>query len=147
MERSRAVGARIYETWWLVDAPLDSVRAALKISNAGLETMASGQGLIVVAWFDKADRTFLLHLRRLHELADRVKDDGKFMVVLFFDLLEKAREVLVSYHGLPHLHESPHDRNIDIGRAIAVQNAGEHGHALLGEGIGQIFATLSAARF
>jgi hypothetical protein len=35
---------------------------------------------------------------------------------------------------LAELHESPHDGDVHLHRALAAQDAGKHGHALLGEG-------------
>jgi hypothetical protein len=41
---------------------------------------------------------------------------------------------------LPQPNERPHDLNVDFNRLRAAQGAGEHGYALLGEGMGQILA-------
>ena len=46
---------------------------------------------------------------------------------------------------MPELHKGPHDLDVDADRPRAAQHAGEHGDALLGEGVGRS-APAAAAR-
>jgi len=61
------------------------------------------------------------------------------------ELSEAAGELLVRAEQLAQLHEGTHDLNVHSNRALAVEYRGEHRHALLGEGVGQVLAVLATA--
>src|SRR5664279_3772564 len=86
-------------------------------------------------------------LRRLHQLADGVEDGAELGVVLLFQLRQLAGKVGVLLKHLTEAHERAHDFDVHLHRARAAQHARQHGHALLGEGVGQILAVPSATRF
>ena len=88
----------------------------------------------------------------MHELADGREDGGDGLIVrgeLFvepgLELRESPSQLFVRAEQLAQLHEGTHDLDVDGDRAIAVEYRGEHCHALLGEGIGQVLAMLAAA--
>ena len=78
---------------------------------------------------------------RLHQCSDRVEDNLELLIVLILQRGELAREVSIRCEHLPELHEGPHDGDVDLHRARAAQDAGKHGDALLGEGVGAIGET------
>ncbi len=57
--------------------------------------------------------------------------------VVVFDLALQLRQLmgqfLVQGERLPQAHKGAHDGDVDLDGALAVQHAGEHGDALLGE--------------
>src|ERR1700733_7864587 len=94
----------------------------------------------------KADGT-ALRLRRVHEFADRREDGGDSLVMvleLMFELVELASQRGVRGEQCAQPRESPHDLYVDGDGTPAVQHRGEHGHALLGEGVGEVLAVLPA---
>ena len=60
----------------------------------------------------------------------------KLLVIPALHLLEAQRQVAMRCEYLPQLDEGAHDGDVYLNRAGAAQDAGEHGHALLGEGKG-----------
>jgi len=53
----------------------------------------------------------------------------------------ESGEFLVRAEQFPHPHESTHDLDVDGDGAVAAEDRGEHGHALLGEGVRRVAAT------
>src|SRR3990170_828931 len=74
--------------------------------------------------------------RRLHELADGVEDHLELCVVLLLKRFELAFQVGVGDGQCPHADEGAHDLDVDLDGARAPEDAGEHGYALLREGVG-----------
>lgn len=88
----------------------------------------------------------------VHELADRREDGGDGLIVGSELLLETRLELIEATGERPvrgeefaHAHEGPHDLDVDGDGALAAKHRGEHGHALLGEDVGQVLAVLAAA--
>ena len=82
----------------------------------------------------------------LHQLPDRVEDDGEALVVILqfvLDAGELAAELVAGQDQLPQPHERPHHLDARLDRHRAVQDRREHDRAVLGEGVGQIPATAS----
>ena len=79
--------------------------------------------------------------RRRHELADRVADDFELGVVSLLQRFELAGEVGVRGEEPAQADEGAHDLDVDTNGARTPQDAGEHGDALLGEGVGRLAAT------
>ena len=78
----------------------------------------------------------------MHEFSDRREDGGDGFIVLGeffvdpgFELCKSPGEFLVRAEQFPHPHESTHDLDVDGDGAVAAEDRGEHGHALLGEGV------------
>ena len=83
-----------------------------------------------------------------HELPDGLEHDGKLLVVLAqlaFELVELASQVFVGGHELAQPHEGAHDGNVNLDGAVAVEDAGEHGNTLLGEGVRQVLDIVTPA--
>ena len=69
-----------------------------------------------------------------HELADGIEDEPELAVVFLFDFLQLAGEVGIGAKHLAEADKVPHDGDIYLHAAVAAQDAGKHGDALLGEG-------------
>ena len=76
-----------------------------------------------------------LGFRWRHELADGVEYHLELAVVFLLDRSEFARQVPMRSQQLAQPEERPHDRDIDLDGTLALQNTGEHRHAMLGESI------------
>jgi len=76
--------------------------------------------------------------RRGHQPAHGVEDDLELGIVLLFQGFQLAGQFGVRRHDLPKPHERPHDLDVHPDRRRAAEHAGEHRHALLGEGVGRI---------
>src|ERR1700733_1126061 len=95
----------------------------------------------------KADRPALGHWHlRVYQLTDRRKDsaDGAILLGEFFiqsrlELREAPGQLFVGDQQLAQLDERAHDLDVDSDCAITVEYGRQHGNALLGEGVGQIF--------
>lgn len=61
---------------------------------------------------------------------DGLEDGFEACVVFLFQCGEFARQ------HLPQADEGTHDFDVDLNGAFAAQDAGEHGDALFGEGVG-----------
>ena len=95
----------------------------------------------------EADCAFRLGGRG-REFADGVEEGFDRSVVAFeaaLQLDEFPREVLVARQHPSQTDERAHDGDVDLHGALAPQHAGEHCHALLGEGVGVV--PTSAAMF
>jgi len=74
--------------------------------------------------------------RRLQQPTNGIENRLNLRVVLLvvsFQLLDFLRQLAMRRDYFAKLDEGPHDRDIHVHGAIAFKNAGEHGHALLGE--------------
>ena len=69
-------------------------------------------------------------------MTDRVEDGLEFGVGLRFQMIERARNLLVRGEEEAEPHEGTHDLDIHGDGARASEHGGEHGHALLGECVG-----------
>jgi hypothetical protein len=56
-------------------------------------------------------------------------------VVFVFEGGQLAGQVGVRREEFAETHERPHDLDVDLGGALAVQDARQHGHALLSESV------------
>ena len=82
---------------------------------------------------DSASRRF----GRSDELLDRFEDDSELLIVFVLKRFDLAGEVAVCVHEAAELHESAHDCDVHFDRAAASEDAGEHGNALFGKGVGR----------
>ena len=88
----------------------------------------------------EADWSFLLAFAGFvfgEELFDGLEDGGELFVVFLFEVVDFAGEGLVVVHEFAELDEGSHDGEVDFDGAMAAQDAGKHGNALLGEGKGR----------
>ena len=74
----------------------------------------------------------------LDKLFDCLKDDSELLVVFFLQALDFSGEVAIGVHEAAQLDESAHDGDIDLDGTRGTKDAGEHGDALFGEGVGKI---------
>ena len=70
-------------------------------------------------------------------MSDRFKDIPEFPVIFLLQIIDALLEVPVLDHEFAQAGKHAHDVNVDIDGTITVKNAGEHGDALLGKGIGE----------
>jgi hypothetical protein len=76
--------------------------------------------------------------RGSHKLTDGFEEGTNGGVVALdavFQFSQLAGKLSVGGEGLAELHESAHDGDVDLDGTPAAQDAGKHGHALLGKGI------------
>ena len=57
---------------------------------------------------------------------------------------ELAGQVGILLEHLTEAHEGAHDLDVHLHGARAAQHARQHGHALLGEGVGQVLDVLAS---
>jgi len=82
------------------------------------------------------------------ELFDGLGDDLKMLVVfgvLAFQGFDLLGEQAVGIHQAAELDEGAHDGDVHLHGAGRAEDAGEHGDALLGEGVGEIFSIIRVA--
>ena len=79
--------------------------------------------------------------RRKHEFADGVEDNLEVGVVSIFERGELAGEFRIREEHLAQTHKCAHDGDVDLHGPRTPQDAGEHGDALLGKGVGKVTAT------
>jgi len=75
---------------------------------------------------------------RFHEVPNRLEDRLEPRVVLALERVQALEEIPVAGSHRPEADEDAHDLDVDLDGALAVQHAGEHGHALFGEGMGSV---------
>lgn len=80
----------------------------------------------------------LLARRAGHELPQGVEDDLELRVVSLLQLVQPADQVLAGAHHPPQADEDPHDLDVDLHGPLAAQDARQHRHSLLAEGVGKI---------
>jgi len=85
-----------------------------------------------VLYLAKAD-WFVVTSRRWHQLADCVKDDLEFVVVLALELIKAAREFGVWGEHLAKTNKGSHYLNIYEDSSLTAQYARQHRDALFGE--------------
>ena len=78
------------------------------------------------------------------ELLDGVEDDLEVLVVFLFELFDFLGEKLVGLHQGAELDEGAHYGDVDLDGALGTEDGGEHGDALFGEGVGEVFDILTA---
>jgi len=126
---------------WAVCHPLGSrylgVRA--RITGDRLETRTSLEDR-QVSTLVEAHGLFLGDGRR-HELPDSVEDRLELGILLPLKVLQFLGQLMIGREDGPKADERPHDFDVHLYRLVAPKNAGEHGHAFLGEGIGRKPAT------
>lgn len=81
----------------------------------------------------KPDRPFGF-FRFFNQPLNRLEHNFELMVVFLFHRLDFFFQVFVRGHQFPKLHECPHDLNVHLNRPFAVEYAGKHENAVLGEG-------------
>src|SRR5437762_665299 len=80
----------------------------------------------------KADRSAWL-FRFEHKLFDSLEYRLEFLIVPAFEFFQPFRQLAMSRQPRSHLDERPHDRDVNLDRAIAPKYAGEHRNALFGK--------------
>ncbi len=73
---------------------------------------------------------------RSHQLPNRVEHHSELLVILAFHRIEAASQIAMGCQDCAQLDEGAHDGDVHLDCAGTAQDAGEHGHALLNEGIG-----------
>lgn len=79
------------------------------------------------------------------ELFDGFEDELELLVVVgvfFLEGFDFLGQECVGVHQAAELDEGAHDGDVHLHGAGGAEYAGEHGDALLGEGVGKIFAVL-----
>ena len=71
------------------------------------------------------------------ELLNGIEDDGELLVVFILDGLDFFGEVAIRVHEAAQLDEGAHDGDVHFHGPSGAKDAGEHGEALLGEGVGE----------
>ena len=71
----------------------------------------------------------------LKHLAESCENGMEFGIVSLFHFSDFAAQVFVRGKHGAKLEEGTHDSNIDLHGAITMQNAGEHGYTVFGEGV------------
>ena len=66
------------------------------------------------------------------------------LVVFLLHGCETLGELLARRQNLPDFNERAHDGDVHCDCSLAVKHAGEHGNALLGEGVRQIAASTAS---
>src|SRR5688572_211813 len=82
-------------------------------------------------------------IRWRHQLPDGVEHDAELGVVFLLQLVEASCELGAGLHEPAQADEGAHDLDVHLDRPWAVQDAGEHGDALLGEGVGTVASAAS----
>ena len=70
-------------------------------------------------------------------MADRVEDYAKLPVVFLLQLVESPVQFCVRGEQFAEADEGSHDLDIHGDGPLAAEHAGEHRHALFGEGVGR----------
>jgi hypothetical protein len=63
-----------------------------------------------------------------------------------FELFQSSRQLLMSSQELSQPDRGPHDRYVDLNGPFTPENGGQHGDALLREGIRQIASSAAGSR-
>lgn len=74
-------------------------------------------------------------------MADRANHMDELLIVLAdmaLKLVQPAGQVGIDHEDLPQPHERAHDFDVDLHGPFAVQDTGQHRHALLGESKGRV---------
>jgi hypothetical protein len=70
------------------------------------------------------------------EAFDGIEDDTELLVVFLFEGVNPAGQVAIGVHEPAQLDEGAHNGDVDLDGAGRAEDTGEHGNALLGEGVG-----------
>lgn len=95
----------------------------------------------------KTDGAFLFVFWRAHHVVDGFKDGFETYVVFLFKGDEFFGKFGIGGEHLSQSHKGSHDFDVDLNGAFAVQDAGEHGDTLFGEGVGGVTATAASGGF
>src|SRR5947208_11737811 len=82
---------------------------------------------------------------RKHQLANGVEDDLELGVIFVFQRRELPGEFCVREEHLAQTDKCAHDGDVDLHGTRTPQDAGEHGDALLSEGVGSVTAATATA--
>jgi hypothetical protein len=83
----------------------------------------------------------------LQHLTKGGENGVEFGVVALLHFHDLAPQIFVRGEHGADLEEGAHDGDVHLNGAIAVEDAGEHRHTLLGEGVGSIPAAAAAVLF
>src|SRR5947209_1009000 len=119
-------------------APTSAIFSACAVI-AKIDNAIAARQVVLLLMRMKPDLTFWF-FRWRHQFADRIEDDLKLGVVFLFQCREFAGKIGIGEKHLTQADECAHDRDVHVHGAFAAQNAREHRHALLGEGVRQIAA-------
>ena len=72
------------------------------------------------------------------EAFDGVEDGPELLVIFLFEGINSASQVAVGVYETAQLDEGAHDGDVDLDGTGRAEDTGEHGDALLGEGVGEI---------
>ena len=75
------------------------------------------------------------------ELANGIEDNFELIVVVTFECADFTGEFFDRESHLAESDEGPHDANVHCDGTRAIENTGEHGHAFLSKGVGEISTT------
>jgi hypothetical protein len=84
---------------------------------------------------------------RVLEALDILHDGNENRAMLslrLLQLIDFLGEGLVTSQMFSHSHEGPHNENVHLVRALALEDGGEHRYTVLGEGVGLIAAAAVA---
>jgi len=73
-------------------------------------------------------------LRWSHELADCFKDNLELLIVFLFHIFQLSQKLLMRGDHPTQSDERPHDKDVDLNRAIAIKHRGQHRNALFSKG-------------
>ena len=91
----------------------------------------------------KADAASGRHGRG-HELANGIEHDLELRIVFPLQLVHAAGQIGVGRQEAALANEGAHNLDVHLDRALAVQDTGQHGHAVLRERKGQRTASAPA---
>ncbi|HEX9582189.1 MAG TPA: hypothetical protein VF970_13890 [Gemmatimonadales bacterium] len=84
---------------------------------------------------------------RLHEFPDGLEHNPELGIMAFLEGVQLLGQIGVGLEHLSEPHKRAHDLDVDADGARAAENAREHRHALLSEGVGRVFAVRATAGF
>ena len=98
---------------------------------------------VVFPHFEKYAREFPVSFLHVFGNHDHVggPPDNELVGHGAFESGDAVGELFVGSEELAQAHEGAHDLDVDRHGLLRPQHAGQHGHALLGEGVGRIPAT------
>jgi len=104
--------------------------------------------LLVGFCFPAVEAEGAVRLRGLCEhFAEYVEYGLELLIVLAFHRLDLVAEQFIGGKNLSDLYEGPHDGDIYLDSPTAFEDTGQHGHALLGKGIGIVTAERLSRRY
>src|SRR5438876_1225387 len=137
-----AFGITLPSAGLITVAPTSAIFSACAVI-AKIDNAIAARQLALLFMRMKPDLAFWFFWR--HQFADRIEDDLKLRIVFLFQCGEFAGKIGIGKKHPTQAHECAHDRDVHVYSAFSEQDAGEHRHALLGEGIRQIAAPTAPA--